>query len=135
MMLSQMPPFKQFKESVGNKAVMQPGRKPGRPPKPLDPVIPPTVHSASPNPRTRGGKKLNNLLPENPTAFTALATTEQKPQRKTSTRTIKRQVSIAPSSGSKSATRMLNNFVLGDYGVKAAIQEKPVEEDEEEAAV
>ena len=30
---------------------------------------------------------------------------------------------------------MLNNFVLGDYGVKAAIQEKPVEEDEEEAAV
>ena len=42
---------------------------------------------------------------------------------------------MAPSSGSKSATRMLNNFVLGDYGVNAAIQEKPEEENAPEAAV
>ena len=30
---------------------------------------------------------------------------------------------------------MLNNFVLGDYGMNAAIEEKPEEDNEMEAAV
>ena len=68
MLLSQMPPYKQFKESFGNKAVMKPVKQLGGPPQ--------LGESASPNLRTKGGKKLTDLLPENSRAFSMQATTE-----------------------------------------------------------